>query len=186
MPSQSKDAGEVAGRYASALYELADADKALDRVADDLRAFSVMRAENADLALLVTSPVIGRDAQAAALTVLAEKAGFHALTVKFFGTLARNRRVRLVSGIVDAFLAELAHRRGEVTAEVTSATALKPDVLDRVRAALASALGAKVALQTQVDGALIGGLKVRIGSKMVDASLATKLQKLRLSMKGIG
>ncbi len=186
MPSQSKDAGEVAGRYASALYELADADKALDRVADDLRAFSVMRAENADLALLVTSPVVGRDAQAAALTALAEKAGFHALTIKFFGTLARNRRVRLVSGIVDAFLAELAHRRGEVTAEVTSATALKPDVLDRVRAALASALGAKVALQTQVDGTLIGGLKVRIGSKMVDASLATKLQKLRLSMKGIG
>jgi F-type H+-transporting ATPase subunit delta len=186
VPSQSKDAGEVAGRYASALYELADADQALDRVADDLRAFSAMCDENADLARLVSSPVIGRDAQAAALTVLAEKAGFHPLTVKFFGILARNRRVRSVAGIVGAFLAELARRRGEVTAEVTSATALKPAALDRVRAALASALGAKVALQTRVDGALIGGLKVRIGSKMVDASLATKLQKLRLSMKGIG
>lgn len=186
MPSQSKDAGAVAGRYASALYELADADKALDRVAEDLRALRAMCEQSPELARLVASPVLSRDAQAAAITALAEKSGFHALTFKFLGTLAKNRRLGLVRGVISAFLAELARRRGEVTAEVVSATALKPVYLDRVRDALAAALGAKVALEPRVDAALIGGLKVRVGSKMVDASIATKLQKLRLSMKGIG
>lgn len=186
MPSQSKDAGGVAGRYASALYELAESDKALDRVADDLRAFRDMCGESPDLARLVVSPIVSREAQAAAVAAVAEKAGFHALTVKFLGTLAMNRRLGAVAGVIKAFLAELARRRGEVTAEVTSATRLKPQYLDRVREALAASLGAKVALESRVDAALIGGLIVRVGSKMVDASLATKLQKLRLSMKGIG
>lgn len=186
MPSQSKDAGGVAGRYASALYELAEADKALDQVAGDLRDLRAMCAESAELARLIASPVLSREAQAAAITTLAEKAGFHALTRKFLGTLSKNRRLGVVRGVIAAFLAELAHRRGEVTAEVVSATALKPAYLDRVRDALAAALGAKVALEPRIDAAIIGGLKVRVGSKMVDASIATKLQKLRLSMKGIG
>ena len=88
MPSQSKDAGGVAGRYASALYELAESDKALDRVADDLRALRALCDESADLARLVASPIVSRDAQAAAIAAVAEKSGFHALTVKFLGTLA--------------------------------------------------------------------------------------------------
>lgn len=186
MPSQSKDAGGVAGRYASALYELAEADKALDRVADDLRNLRDMVEQSRDFARLVTSPVVGREAQAGAVTALAGKAGFHPLTVKFLGTLARNRRLGALRAVVGAFLAELARRRGEVTAEVTSATPLKPTHLDRLRESLAAALKQKVALDARVDRALIGGLKLRIGSKMVDSSLATKLQKLRLAMKGIG
>ena len=186
MSSQSKDAGSVASRYASALYELADGDKALDRVADDLRQLRDMCDGSAELARLVVSPVLSREAQTAAITALAEKAGFHALTVKFLGTLAKNRRLGAVRGVIAAFLAELARRRGEVTAEVISAVTLKPAFLDRMRDALAAALGAKVTLEPRVDAALIGGFKVRVGSKMVDASIATKLQKLRLSMKGIG
>lgn len=186
MPSQSKDAGGVAGRYASALYELADADKALDRVADDLRNLRALADQSPDLARLISSPVLSRAAQAAAVTALADKAGFHPLTKKFLGTLSRNRRLGLVRVVVAAFLAELARRRGEVTAEVISATPLKPSYLDRVRDALAGALGSKVAIESRVDASLIGGFKVRVGSKMVDASIATKLQKLRLSMKGIG
>jgi len=186
VPSQSKDAGGVAGRYASALYELAESDKALDRVADDLRALRALCDQSADLARLVASPIVSRDAQAAAIAAVAEKSGFHALTIKFLGTLAKNRRLGAVRGVIGAFLAELARRRGEVTAEVTSATPLKPQQLERVREALAAALGAKVTLDAHADASLIGGLIVRVGSKMVDASLATKLQKLRLSMKGIG
>lgn len=186
MPSQSHDAGGVAGRYASALYELADSEKALDQVAGDLRNLRAMCDDNEDLASLVASPIIGRDAQAAAIVAVAEKAGFHDLTVKFLGTLAKNRRLGAVRGIIKAFLAELARRRGEVTAEVVSATPLSEQHLGRVRDALTSALGATVSLESRVDAALIGGLIVRVGSKMVDASLATKLQKLRLSMKGIG
>ena len=186
MPSQSKDAGGVAGRYASALYELADSAKVLDAVADDLRALRSMLAESDDLARLVSSPVLTRDEQTAAITALAEKAGFDALTVKFVGLLARNRRLGVLRSTVAAFLSQLAARRGEVTAEVTSAQDLKPEHLDAVTKALAESLGSKVALDSRVDPELIGGMIVRVGSKMIDSSLATKLQKLRLSMKGIG
>jgi F-type H+-transporting ATPase subunit delta len=186
VPSQSQDADVVAGRYASALYALADSDRALDRVAEDLRNLRTMCDASADLARLVASPVVSRAAQSAAITELARTSGFHDLTVKFLGTLAQNRRLGAIRSIIAAFLAELARRRGEVTAEVISATPLKPAYLDRVRDALVGALGSKVALEPRVDRALIGGLKIRVGSRMVDASLATKLQKLRLSMKGIG
>jgi F-type H+-transporting ATPase subunit delta len=178
--------GVVAGRYANAFYELAEADMTLGRVADDLRAFSALFAESDDLARLVTSPVLSRAAQAAAITALAERVNFHPLTIKLLGTLANNRRLGVINAVIKAFLAELARRRGEVTAEVISATPLKPTVLDRVRDSLANSLGAKVALESRVDAALIGGLIIKVGSKMVDASLSTKLQKLRLSMKGIG
>ena len=186
MPSQSKDAGGVAGRYASAIYELADSTKVLDTVADDLRALRSMVEENDDFARLVASPVLSRDAQVQAVTALAEKAGFHELTVKFVGLLGQNRRLGILGAVVGAFLTELAQRRGEVTAEVISARELKPQHLDSVTEALGQALGSKVALETRVDPALLGGMVVRVGSKMIDSSLATKLQKLRLAMKGIG
>lgn len=186
MPSQSKDAGGVAGRYASALYELADSAKVLDVVADDLRSLRSMLDESDDLACLVVSQVLTRDAQVAAVTALAEKAGFNALTVKFVGLLARNRRLGALRSTAAAFFSQLAARRGEVTAEVASAQDMKPEHLDAVSKVLSESLGSKVALETRVDPALIGGMIVRIGSKMIDSSLATKLQKLRLSMKGIG
>jgi F-type H+-transporting ATPase subunit delta len=186
VPSQSNDAGGVAGRYASALYELADQAKCLDAVADDLRALRGLVEENEDVARVVASPVLSRDAQVAAMTELGEKAGFQDLTVKFLGLLARNRRLAALRPAVGAFLAELASRRGEITAEVTSAQPLNDGHLESIKSALAQALGSKVALDSRVDPALIGGMVVRVGSKMIDSSLATKLQKLRLSMKGIG
>lgn len=186
MPSQPKDAGGVAGRYASALYELADSAKALDAVAEDLRTLRAMAEESPDFARLVASPVLSRENQVAAVTALGQKAGFHDLTVKFVGLLAKNRRLALLRHAVAAFLAELAERRGEVTAEVTSAQPLKPGHLEAVNKALAEALGSKVALESRVDGSLIGGMVVKVGSKMVDSSLATKLQKLKLAMKGTG
>ncbi len=186
MPSQSKDAGGVAGRYASALYQLAESAKVLDSVADDLKALRSMVEENDDFARLVGSPVLSRDDQVRAVTALAEKAGFNDLTVKFVGLLGQNRRLGMLAAVVGAFLAELAQRRGEVTAEVVSAQELKPQHLASVAQALTQALGSKVALETRIDPALLGGMVVKVGSKMIDSSLATKLQKLRLSMKGIG
>ena len=114
MPSQSNDAGGVAGRYASALYELADQAKCLDAVADDLRALRGLVDENEDFARVVASPVLSRDAQVAAMTELGEKAGFQDLTVKFLGLLARNRRLAALRPAVGAFLAELASRRGQL------------------------------------------------------------------------
>lgn len=186
MPSQSNDAGGVAGRYASALYELADEAKVLDPVAEDLRALRGLLDESEDFARMVASPVLSREEQAAAITALAERAGFQELTVKFMGLLAHNRRLGALRPAVAAFLSELAARRGEVTAEVASAQPMKESHLEAIRTALAGALGSKVALDARVDPALIGGMVVRVGSKMIDSSLATKLQKLRLSMKGIG
>jgi F-type H+-transporting ATPase subunit delta len=186
VPSQSRDLGGVARRYASALYELADSGKVLDTVADDLRSVRTLIDDSSDLARVITSPVMTREDQAAAVSAIAEKAGFDKLTVKFLGLLARNRRLFAVRHVIDAFLAELARRRGEQTAEVVSAQPIAPERLETVKKALSDALGTKVALEPRVDPTLLGGLVVRVGSKMVDSSLATKLQKLRLSMKGIG
>ncbi len=194
MPSQSKDAGGVAGRYASALYELADSTadsaaesaKVLDAVAGDLRTLDSMLEISDDFARLVSSPVLTRGEQVAAVTAVARKAGLEELTVKFVGLLAQNRRLGGLGSMVAAFLSLLAVRRGEVTARVTSAQAMKRKHLDALTKALTKSLGAKVALETRVDPALMGGMVVRVGSKMIDSSLATKLQKLRLAMKGIG
>jgi len=178
--------GLIAERYASALYELADEAKALDQVAADLKAIRAMMASSADLMRLIRSPVLGRSEQAKAVSALADKAGFSGLTGRFMGTLASNRRLFALASVIDAFLAELARRRGEATADVTSAVALTPAQTQALEEALKSVVGSKVSVDLKVDQSLIGGLVVRVGSRMIDTSLATKLRRLRLAMKGVG
>jgi len=178
--------GLIAERYASALYELADEAKALDQVAGDLKAIRAMMASSADLMRLIRSPVLGRSEQAKAVSALADKAGFSGLTGRFMGTLASNRRLFALASVIDAFLAELARRRGEATADVTSAVALTPAQTQALEEALKSVVGSKVSVDLKVDQSLIGGLVVRVGSRMIDTSLATKLRRLRLAMKGVG
>ena len=176
----------LAGRYASALYELAEAAKALDEVAADLTALRQLIAESADLARLVRSPVIGRDAQAKAMAAVLEQAGAHELTKKLVGTVTMNRRLFTLSDIAKAFLVQLAERRGETTADVTSATILSKEQLAAVTDALKGVIGQKVAINPIVDPSIIGGLVVRVGSRMFDSSLRTKLQRLQIAMKGTG
>lgn len=178
--------GLIAERYASALYELADESKALDQVAADLKAIRAMMASSADFMRLIRSPVLGRSEQAKAVSALADKAGFSGLTGRFMGTLASNRRLFALASVIDAFLAELARRRGEATADVTSAVALTPAQTQALEEALKSVVGSKVSVDLKVDQSLIGGLVVRVGSRMIDTSLATKLRRLRLAMKGVG
>ena len=178
--------GLIAERYASALYELADESKALDQVAADLKAIRAMMASSADLMRLIRSPVLGRSEQAKAVSALADKAGFSGLTSRFLGALASNRRLFALASVIDAFLAELARRRGEATADVTSAVALTPAQTQALEEALKSVVGSKVSVDLKVDQSLIGGLVVRVGSRMIDTSLATKLRRLRLAMKGVG
>jgi len=178
--------GLIAERYASALYELADESKALDQVAADLKAIRAMMASSADLMRLIRSPVLGRSEQAKAVSALADKAGFSGLTGRFLGALASNRRLFALASVIDAFLAELARRRGEATANVTSAVALTPAQTQALEEALKSVVGSKVSVDLKVDQSLIGGLVVRVGSRMIDTSLATKLRRLRLAMKGVG
>ncbi|MCC7276053.1 MAG: F0F1 ATP synthase subunit delta [Alphaproteobacteria bacterium] len=175
----------LAERYASALFELADERRALDTVARDLQQLRVMLAESADLARLVRSPVLSREQQAAAIEAIVVKAGFDDLTRKFLGLLARNRRLFAVGAMIQAFLAELARRRGEVTAHVTSAQKLSDGQLASITDALRRAVGSKVSVDPSVDPSLLGGLIVRVGSRMVDSSLRTKLQRLELAMKGV-
>lgn len=186
MPSSKTGASGLAGRYATALFDLASEQKALDAVANDLKTLRQMTAESADLARLIASPVVAREDQAKAMTALAERVGFHQLTRNIIGVLAMNRRLFALSGVIDGYLALLAESRGEVTADITSATPLSESQVAAVAEALRQAIGSKVAVNAKVDKRLLGGLVVRVGSRMVDSSLRTKLQKLQLAMKGIG
>lgn len=176
----------LAARYASALYDLADGERALDTVAADLGDLRRLIAENADLARLVRSPVLAREEQARGLDAVLQAGGAHALTRKFVGVVAMNRRSFALAAMAEAFLSELARRRGEVVAEVVSAVELENGQADAVTAALRDAVGQKVAVTQTVDPSLIGGLVVRVGSRMIDSSIRTKLQRLHSAMKGVG
>ena len=176
----------VAGRYASALFELADNAKALDQVAQDLDTFKKLLAESAELARLIASPVIGRDLQGKALLAVLDAAGITGLTRNFIGAVAANGRARELPAMASAYLAELARRRGETSAVVTSAVPLTPQQLQQLADALRSVLGgAKVSIEAHVDPDILGGLVVKVGSRLFDSSIRSKLQRLQLAMKGV-
>lgn len=183
MASKAGDTG-VAARYALALFELSDEQRKLDQVAEDLRSLDSMIAESDDLQRLVRNPVVSRADSGRAMAAILESAGADQLTRNFIGLVALNRRLFALPAMIRAYLAELADRRGEVTAEVTSAQQLSPAQTESLEAALRTAVGGKVALSVDVDPALIGGLVVKVGSRMVDSSLKTQLQKMKLAMKG--
>jgi len=176
--------GGLAGRYATALYDLADEAKILDVVAGDLGALQSLIAENKDLARLVDSPLVRRDAQAAAMEAMLAKAGVNDLTRRFVGVVTGNGRLKALPAIIAAYQAELARRRGEIAAEVISARPLDESQKTTVAEALRASAGGKVAVEVKVDPSLIGGLVVRVGSRMVDSSVRSKLQRLQLAMKG--
>ncbi len=179
-------ASGLAGRYAAALFELADSEKALDAVADDLRSLQALLEGSEDLTRLVRSPVLDREDQWNAMGALLDKMGVNDLTKRFIGVVTMNRRLFALSGIIAAYLAELAARRGEVTADVVTAHALKDSQMKALEQALKKAIGGKVAVAHRVDPAILGGLVVKVGSRMVDSSLRTQLQKLKFAMKGTG
>lgn len=186
MSADSSGAAGLAGRYATALFELAESDKTLDNVASDLQQLGAMIDASADLARLIKSPVMSRDDQTNAMSALTEAAGFSDLTKNFVGVVADNRRLFAIPNMIKAYQAKLAESRGESTAEVISAKALTDAQLTAVADALKKAIGTKVQIEQRVDESLLGGLVVRVGSRMIDSSLKTKLQKMRLAMKGVG
>lgn len=163
---------------------MADEAKQLDAVADDLRGLKSLLEDSGDLRRLIRSPLIDRLVQTAAMMAVLERAGVGDLTRRFVGVVGRNRRLFALGGMIDAFLAMLARRRGEETAHVSSAAALSDEQLERLAASLRKAVGSKVRVETAVDPSLIGGLVVRVGSRMVDSSVRTKLQRMQLAMKG--
>ena len=182
----SSSAKGLAGRYAGALYALAEDAGKIDAVVADLTSLADILAGNDELKMLVGSPAISWSAQTRAMTAILEKGGADALTVKFVGTVASNGRLHALSRIISAFLAEHARRRGEISAEVISAVELDDKRRTRVEKAVAKLAGSdKLSLSMRVDPALIGGLVVRIGSRMIDTSVRTKLNRLETAMKGI-
>ena len=186
MSSDKSGASGLAGRYASALFDLAVADKQLDAVTGNLEQLSAMIGESEDLRRLLGSPVISRDDQNKAMSALAEKAGFGELTRNFIAVVSANRRLFVLPAIISAFREILSAHRGEATAEVVSASELSDTQVKALGTQLKKALGSKVTIDTSVDPELLGGLVVKVGSRMIDSSLRTKLQQLRLAMIGVG
>src|SRR5262249_49006193 len=158
----------VAGRYASALFELAKGEGLLGQGESDLTAFQGMLEANADLKRLVKSPVISAHDQAKALGALLDSAGIKGQARHFLRLIARNRRLFLVADMIAAFRALAARERGEISAEVTTAHALKPDQMRLLKDTLRASLGKDVQIDTRVDSNLLGGMIVKVGSKMID------------------
>ncbi len=178
--------GGVAGRYALALIDLADDKKQLDAVADDLRGLRATIEASEDLLHMIRSPLFSRAEQEKAMAAILDKAGVGEMTRRFVLVVAQNRRLFALPRMIEAYLAELSRRRGEVTAEVTSAIELSDAQHAALAVALKGKIGGKIQVEVKVDRSLIGGLIVKVGSRMIDNSLRSKLQRLQLVMKGVG
>jgi F-type H+-transporting ATPase subunit delta len=176
----------VSGRYATALFELARDEKSIDAVKADLDGFDALLAESDDLRRLVRSPVFSADTQLKALNAVLDRAAITGIAANFLKVLTRNRRLFAVSDVIRAFRALVAKFKGEATADVTVAEKLSDRNLDALKTALKSVTGKDVALNVNVDPAIIGGLVVKLGSRMVDSSLRTKLNSIKHAMKEAG
>lgn len=186
MEAEASGVSGLAGRYATALFELALERKALDRAAEDLTFLKDMLEASDDLRRLVRSPVISRDDQAKAMAALLDRMDAHDLTRRLIGLLAEKRRLFALAQVIDAYAKLLAAHRGETTALVVSAKPLTAEQRQGVSATLAKVVGREVAIDAGVDPGLIAGLVIKIGSRMVDSSLKTKLAKLQLAMRAVG
>ncbi|CEG09753.1 F-type ATPase subunit delta [Afipia felis] len=186
MATDDTSVSGVAGRYATALFELARDQKSIDSVRADIDKFAGLLAESADLARLVRSPVFTAQEQGKALDAVLAKAGIGGIAANFLRVLTANRRLFAVNDVIRAFRVLVAKFRGEATADVTVAEPLNDKNLDALKASLKSVTGKDVDLNVNVDPSIIGGLIVKLGSRMVDSSLRTKLNSIKNAMKEAG
>ena len=186
MAAEDPSVSGVSGRYATALFELARDEKSIDAVKADLDRFEAMLNDSIDLKRLVRSPVFPADTQSKAIAAVLEKAEITGISAKFLKVLTANRRLFVVSDVMRAFRALVAKFKGEATADVTVAEKLSDNNLDALKTALKSVTGKDVALNVKVDPSIIGGLVVKLGSRMVDSSLRTKLNSIKHAMKEAG
>ena len=173
----------MAGRYATALFELARETKSIDAVKADLERFDAMVGESADLNRLVRSPVFSAAEQLQALSAVLDRAGIGGLAAKFLKLVTMNRRLFAARDMVRGYRELVALHKGEATAEITVAEQLKDDHVAALKSALKAVSGKDVDLAIKIDPAIIGGLVVKLGSRMVDTSLRTKLNAIRHAMK---
>ena len=175
----------IASRYATAVFDLAREDNAVDALAGDIGALAAALDASADLNSLISSPVYSRDEQAASMTAIAGKMGLTGNTTNLLRLMAGNRRLFVLPQLIAALNARIAEHRGEVTAEVTSAQPLSAAQSDELAKALAKNAGKTVKITATVDESIIGGLIVKMGSKMIDTSIASKLSSLQNTMKEV-
>ncbi len=176
----------MAGRYATALFDLATEEKSVDKVGDALTRFEALVAGSEDLQRLVRSPVFSSEEQSKAVSAVLAKAGIDGLAGNFIRVAAANRRLFAVPDMTKAFRAMVARSRGEANAEVVSARPLAAEQIEALKTALKASVGKDIRVDLKVDPALIGGLTVKIGSRMIDASLKTKLNSIKHAMKEVG
>ena len=176
----------MAGRYASALFELADDAGEIEGAAKDINNFGKMLSESDDLQRLVSSPAFGADQQQNAIDAIVTKANIKGVVANGLRLIAKNGRLSAISDIIKAFNVLHAHHKGEVEAEVISAVDLSDDQLTELKTTLKSIVGKDVGLKTSVDASLLGGLIVKVGSRMIDSSIKTKLNNLETTMKEVG
>ena len=182
MADDSK-ATDVGARYAQALFDLAVETNTLPAVEGDLRALAAMITASADLRMLLKSPRFSAEEKGAGLAAVAEKAELNGTVRKFLGLLAANRRTLALEEIIRAFQRLAAARRGAVSAQGVTAIPLTDAQRQGVATALRTALGKDPQIETRVDPAILGGLKVRVGSRLYDASLKSKLDSLKFALK---
>ncbi len=185
MATDDTITGGVAGRYASALFELAEEANQVRQVEADLKSLQGLLDESVDLKRMVRSPVFSSDEQGRAIAAVAEKAGLAPLVVNFLKVPARNRRLFAVGDMIRTFLTLAARQRGEINANVASAHPLTDEQVATLKETLRASAGKDVNLITRVDPTLLGGLIVKMGSRMIDSSLRTKLTSVKTAMKEV-
>ena len=183
MANDDTSMASVPGRYASALYDLASEQKSQAAVEADLVRFQALLDGSADLRRLVRSPVISQQDQSLALASILDKAGIQGVASSFLRLLAKNRRLFAVEDMIRSYRAIAARARGEVTADVTSAVTLSDAQTAELRKMLTASVGKSVQLTSHIDPAILGGLIVKVGSRMIDSSIRTKLNSLKTRMK---
>ena len=186
MAATDQTVSGVPGRYANALFQLASEAKSIDKIGADLAAFKAAIDSSADLRRLVASPVFTAADQVAAVGAICAEAGIAGAALNFIKLVAKNRRLPALTEMIRVYAMLVADAKGEVQAEVTSADQLSEAQIKDLKAALKASIGRDVLLSTRVDDSILGGLIVKVGSRMMDNSLKTKLQNLKIAMKGTG
>lgn len=186
MSEPASISAAIAGRYATAVFELSREAKGLKALEADVSALGAALNDSADLRDLIASPIYSRDAQGAAISAVAGKMGLSAPLANGLALMAAKRRLFTLPQLLAGLAARIADEKGEVTAEVVSATALSKAQADKLAATLKAQTGKTVKLAMSVDESLIGGMIVKLGSKMIDTSVASKLASLQNAMKEVG
>ncbi len=184
MVSQITSGDLIADRYASALYDLASEKKLVDPVLNDLSLFKNLLIENKDLNLIVKSPLVNSQDKLSILAELIKKISANQITLTFFKVLEKNKRFSNLLSIINQFININSQKRGNVFADITSADELNDEQKINITNQLKNILGNKLSLSFDVDKNIIGGLIVKVGSKMIDTSLANKINKIKIAMKG--